>query len=146
MIFSLILRTTTRLLVPLMLLFSIFLLFRGHNEPGGGFIGGLVAAGAYALYAVSYGTTQARRALYFDPRSVVAFGVGLALLSGLSSVVVGLPYQTGLWYDLYLTPDLEVHLSNILFFDIGVYLAVVGVVLTIIFTMEEAGVRLFPQK
>jgi len=143
MILSLILQTTARLLVPLMLLFSIFLLFRGHNEPGGGFIGGLVAAGAYALYAVSFGTTQARRALYFDPKSVIAFGVGLAFLSGFVSVFTHHAYQVGLWYDMHLGPDLEFHLSNILFFDIGVFLVVIGVALTIVFNMEEAGVRLF---
>jgi multicomponent Na+:H+ antiporter subunit B len=143
MIMSLILRTTTRLLVPLMLLLSIFLLFRGHNEPGGGFIGGLVAAGAYALYAVAYGTAQARRALYFDPRSVIAFGIALAFVSGFVSVFTHQSYQVGLWYDLHLGPELEIHLSNILFFDIGVFLAVIGVALTIVFNMEEAGVRLF---
>ena len=52
---SLILNTATRFLVALMLVFSIYLLWRGHNEPGGGFVGGLIAAIGFALYAIAYG-------------------------------------------------------------------------------------------
>jgi hypothetical protein len=48
-----------------------------------------------------------------------------------------------MWYDLHLGPEIEIHLSNILFFDIGVFLVVIGVALTIVFNMDEAGVRLF---
>ena len=80
---SLILRTAARLLVPLMILFSIFLMLRGHNESGGGFIGGLVGASAFALYAMAYGTRASRGALYVDPRTLMASGVGIALLSAL---------------------------------------------------------------
>ena len=54
-------RTAARLLMPLLLLFSVFLLLRGHNEPGGGFVGGLVAAAAFALYAVAFGVTARDR-------------------------------------------------------------------------------------
>ena len=64
---SLILTTATRYLLPLMLLFSVFLLFRGHHDPGGGFIGGLVASAAFALYGFAYGMPEARRVLLFDP-------------------------------------------------------------------------------
>ena len=64
---SLILRTATRFLMPLLLLFALFLLFRGHNEPGGGFVGGLVVAAAFVLYAIAYGVDAGRRALLVDP-------------------------------------------------------------------------------
>ena len=60
-------RTAARLLMPLLLLFSVFLLLRGHNEPGGGFVGGLVAAAAFALYAIAFGTRRARQALVVSP-------------------------------------------------------------------------------
>ncbi len=60
---SLILSTATRYMLPLLLLFSIFLLLRGHNEPGGGFVGGLVAAAAFALYAIAFDVATARRTL-----------------------------------------------------------------------------------
>jgi multicomponent Na+:H+ antiporter subunit B len=57
------------------LLFSLFLLFRGHNEPGGGFVGGLVAATAFALYAIAYGIVRARQALRVDPRTLIGIGL-----------------------------------------------------------------------
>ena len=66
---SLLLRTAARFLVTLLLLFSIFLLLRGHNEPGGGFVGGLVAAGAFALYGLASNVVEARRALRVDTRT-----------------------------------------------------------------------------
>ncbi|HMN02746.1 MAG TPA: MnhB domain-containing protein, partial [Geobacter anodireducens] len=64
---SLFLATAVRLLLPLLLLFSLFLLLRGHNEPGGGFVGGLVAAAAFALHALAHGVAAARRVLRVEP-------------------------------------------------------------------------------
>ena len=80
---SLILSTATRLLMPLILALSVFVFFRGHNEPGGGFIGGLLAATAFALLEKAEGLAAARRALRFHPQSIAAFGLGCALASGL---------------------------------------------------------------
>ena len=62
---SLILRTTARYLMPLLLIFSVFLFWRGHNQPGGGFAGGLVAAASFALLSIAYGALEARRVLQF---------------------------------------------------------------------------------
>ncbi len=73
---SLILSTATRYLLPLLLLFSLFLLLRGHNEPGGGFVGGLVAVAAFALYALAAGTQEARSLLRVDTRTLMAVGPG----------------------------------------------------------------------
>ena len=61
--------------MPLLLLFAVFLLLRGHNEPGGGFVGGLVAAAAFALYVIAFGVERARRALLVQPMTLL--GVGL---------------------------------------------------------------------
>lgn len=134
---SLILRTATTLLVSLMFIFSLFLLIRGHNEPGGGFVGGLMAVGAFALYAVSYGVGAVRRALRFDPRTLMGAGLTLAALSGLIALVADAPFLTGVWYDLYLTPDFYFHLGSPILFDIGVYLVVVGATIGIILALEE---------
>ncbi|MFH1085957.1 MAG: MnhB domain-containing protein, partial [Chloroflexota bacterium] len=71
---SLILRTMARYLLPLSLMFSIFLFLRGHNEPGGGFVAGLVAAAAFALYAIAYGSAAARPVLWIEPRLVIGRG------------------------------------------------------------------------
>jgi len=133
---TLILSTATRYMLPLMLLFSIFLLLRGHNEPGGGFVGGLVAASAFALYAFAYKVDQARKALRVEPLSLIGVGLLLIVISGTLSVFRGLPYMTGLW----LKEPLPVlgKLGTPVVFDTGVYLAVVGVTLTIIFSLAES--------
>lgn len=134
---SLILRTATRFLLTLLLLFSVFLLLRGHNEPGGGFVGGLVAAAAFALYAIAYDATAARRALRFDPRSLIAVGLLVAIGSGLVGVVVGEPFMTGQWGYLELPGLPAVDIGTPLIFDIGVYLVVIGVTLTMILALAE---------
>ena len=133
---SMILMAATRLLLPLLLLFSVFLLLRGHNEPGGGFTGGLVAAAAFALYAFAYGVTKAEKALRVD--TIVIMGVGLlvAASSALFPVLLGDPFFTVLWYPHELPVIGKV--SNAFSFDIGVYMVVIGVTLTIIFAMAQS--------
>ncbi len=134
--YSLILATATRLLIPLMLIFSIFLLIRGHNEPGGGFVGGLVAGAAFTLYAAVYGVSQAQNALRFDPKRIVAVGLLVALVSGLLAFFQGLPLMTGLW-----RPEPIPVIGKVgtpLLFDTGVYLVVIGITTTIMFTLFEA--------
>ncbi len=135
---SLILSTATRLITGLMLVFSVFLLLRGHNEPGGGFIGGLVAVIAFALYGKSRGTAEARRALYVHPNVLSLIGLGCAVAAGVVGMLFGEPFLTGKW--LFVgggDGDKGWPLSTILLFDIGVYLVVVGAVLSVIFAMEE---------
>ncbi|HYI68762.1 MAG TPA: MnhB domain-containing protein [Skermanella sp.] len=83
---SLILRTATRLLLSLMLLFSFFILLRGHNEPGGGFIGGLIAASAFALHSIAFGPRALRDLLVFDPRSIAGRAGSGNLNIGISGV------------------------------------------------------------
>ena len=68
---SIILATASRYLLPLMLIFSFFLLLRGHNEPGGGFVGGLVAAAAYALYLIANGIEEAKKLLKTEPIKLI---------------------------------------------------------------------------
>jgi multicomponent Na+:H+ antiporter subunit B len=135
---SLILRTAGHFLLPLLLLFSLFLLFRGHNEPGGGFIAGLVAAAAVVLYLFSMDIASARRVLRVDPRSLLGGGMSLAVLSGVPGVFRGQPFFTAQWWELALPGAGKVKLSTVLLFDIGVYLVVVGAVLTIMLTLAEA--------
>jgi multicomponent Na+:H+ antiporter subunit B len=136
-VISFILQTTTRFMLPVLLLFSVFLLLRGHNSPGGGFAGGLVAASAYTLYALAYGVPAARRSLHVDPRGLIGVGLLLALASGAVGVAAGLPWFTGRWgVAPWADPD-GLHLGTPLLFDVGVYLTVAGVSLTIILTLAE---------
>ncbi len=132
---SLILRTATRLLFPLLLLFSLFLLWRGHNEPGGGFVGGLVAAIAFSLHAFAFGVVATRRVLRAPPVRLVATGLAVALGSGLVSLASGLPFMTGLWLERPL--PLLGKLGTPVLFDLGVYLVVWGITMTIVFELME---------
>ena len=128
---SAIFRTAARLLMPLLLLFSVFLLFRGHNQPGGGFVGGLIAAAAFALYAIAFGVRRARQALLVRPMTLLGAGLLIALISGLPSVVRGRPFLTALW------ASGPVAVGTPALFDVGVFLVVAGVVLMMIFSLAE---------
>lgn len=136
---SVILRTAARLLVPLMLLFSVFLLLRGHNETGGGFIGGLVAGISFALYAIAYGTAASRAALRTTPQQLMAVGLGIAVVSALLPLLGGGALLEGLWVKWQ-----GIKLGSPVLFDVGVYLLVIGVTLVVIYELEEHNPRLFP--
>jgi multisubunit Na+/H+ antiporter MnhB subunit len=129
---SLILQGATRLLVLLMLAFSVFLLWRGHNEPGGGFVGGLVASVAAGLVAMSAGPAALRRALRVDPRTLAGAGLLVALGAGILGWILGSPFLGGHWISVG-----GLKLGTPLLFDVGVYLVVVGAVTTLLLTLEE---------
>ncbi len=134
---GLILPTATTYLMPVLLLFSLFLLLRGHNEPGGGFAGGLVAAAAFVLLSVASGVSVARRALPVDPRTLIGVGLLTMHASGvIAPLLYGEPYLTSHWWTIPVG-DYEVAVGTPLLFDIGVYLAVAGTVLLIVFSLEE---------
>ncbi|HOB73048.1 MAG TPA: Na+/H+ antiporter subunit B [Phycisphaerae bacterium] len=132
---SCILSTATRYLLPLMLLFSIYLLLRGHNQPGGGFVGGLVASTAFALYMIAEGVLAARRALQVQPTTLIGIGLGIAAASGGLDLLAGEPFLKGLWLPVAV-PVLG-KIGTPLMFDAGVYLVVLGVALLIVFSMAE---------
>jgi len=132
---SLILSTATRIVLPLLLLFSIYLLMRGHNAPGGGFVGGLVASISFILYFFATDVQIARQALRVDPRRLIGLGLLIAVSSATISLFMGQPFMTGLWAKTIL-PVIG-KLGTPVFFDVGVYLVVLGVTLTIIFTLAE---------
>ena len=134
---SLILRTATRFLHPLLLLFAVFLLLRGHNEPGGGFSAGLIASAAFALYSIAYDVSAARAILRLEPRMLIGYGLLLALGSAVAPLLIGRPLLTGLWGEASLPGGMGLTLGSPLFFDIGVFMVVLGVTLMIIFTLEE---------
>ena len=133
---SLILRTASRFLLILLFQFSVFLLLRGHNDPGGGFVGGLVLAAALTLYAIAYDVRSMRRVLPCRAQAIIAWGLLAAALSGVFSLFKGQPFMTGQWGHFHIL-GLDLHLGTPLLFDIGVYLVVVGVVLIIIMSLAE---------
>jgi multicomponent Na+:H+ antiporter subunit B len=138
---SIILVAGTRILVPLLLVFSVYMLLRGHNEPGGGFIGGLIGATGFVVYAIACGTSGARAALHAKPENIAFVGLGIALFAGVMALFFGDGFFTGQWLFLGADPsdpdDKGIPISSVLVFDIGVYLVVMGSILTLTFALEE---------
>jgi multicomponent Na+:H+ antiporter subunit B len=114
---------------------SVFLLLRGHNLPGGGFAGGLVAASAFVLHALATDFASARRMLWLDPRTIMGLGLLVATVSGLLAFFQGKPFLTGLW-DKTPLPVVG-KLGTPLMFDSGVYLLVLGMTCLVVFSLGE---------
>lgn len=129
-------KTATSFLLPLLLLFSIFILLRGHYLPGGGFVGGIIAAIAFVLHSFAYGLRSTRRLIRVNPKSLMPAGLSLAVFSAILPLFQGLPILTGLWLNEPL-PVVGL-VGSALLFDLGVYIVVLGVALTIIFTISES--------
>lgn len=129
---SVLLERAAPLLYWVMLLIALAILLRGHNEPGGGFIGGLVAVAASALLAIILNPDSARRRQPLAPLRLAMAGVGLTLLSGLPAVFQGLPYLTHLWSGSW---------STVLLFDLGVFCAVWGTLTGYLYPLLEARLR-----
>ncbi len=132
---SVITKAVMKLLLPLFLFFSFYMLFRGHNEPGGGFIGGLVGTIVFILHGMVYGPDETRKLLPFDPIRLIFIGLFLVIISGSFSLLMGESFLVAKWLNFYL-PFFGRPGSPILF-DIGIYVLVLGVVLKITYSMLE---------
>ncbi|MFD1360464.1 Na(+)/H(+) antiporter subunit B [Lentibacillus salinarum] len=134
---DLILRTTTSLIAFILLGFSIYLLFAGHNSPGGGFIGGLMTSAAIVLMYMAYGVGVLEKILPINYRTMVPIGLLVATGTGIGSFLFKQPFlsQTFGHFQFPILGELE--LATAMLFDLGVYLTVLGVTLTIILTIAE---------
>ncbi|WP_319535066.1 hydrogen gas-evolving membrane-bound hydrogenase subunit E [uncultured Vibrio sp.] len=128
---SLIFSTTAHIVFTLMLMFSLYLLLRGHNEPGGGFIGALIAVIGFALMMYAESPKYVRDRLYYSPLSIAMFGISLCFMAGLLGLALNLPFLTGLWWKEILP------LGTPLLFDVGIYFAVIGGVLGVLLHVHE---------
>lgn len=140
--YSLLLRTMVRLLMPLTLLFSVFVFARGHHEPGGGFVGGLVAAAGLVLWIVASGASRARERFPVHPTAIAALGLGCAATAAVVPAAFGEPMLKSMWLHLPLPGGGYYELGTTTLFDLGVYLVVVGTVLLFVFTLELRPTRL----
>ncbi|HOK08493.1 MAG TPA: Na+/H+ antiporter subunit B [Candidatus Hydrogenedens sp.] len=129
---SLILKTAAKYIAPLLFLFAIYLLLTGHNQPGGGFSGGLVASASFILIAFAFGPDTARNYLRFSPVTITTVGLCIACGSGVISILLGSPFMTGIWITLWTTPHYSLSLGTPMLFDMGVFLVVLGTTLLII--------------
>ena len=131
---DLIIQTTTKLVFFIIFLFSIHIFFAGHYTPGGGFVGGLVASIAFVLHSFANGTGATMKILRRKPLSLIPIGLAISAISMSLPLLIGLPPMTGLWLEQPI-PVIGM-IGSSLFFDLGVYLVVIGVVLTILFTIS----------
>ncbi len=129
---------TGRWLAGLLLIASVVILWRGHDQPGGGFVGGLVAALSFALIALAHGVDRAERALRISPLTLVGIGMACTLASGFPGMASGQPFLTHLWWQ----PEGWLpKLGTTMIFDFGVYLVVLGAVLSFHFGLQREATR-----
>ncbi len=134
---SLILDVVVRLVFHSALLLGLFLLFTGHNRPGGGFVGGLVAGAAIALRYVAGGIDEVRETLPVRPWTLLGTGLVIATSTLLLPLVFGRQLMEHAKFDLPLGPLGEAHVNTALFFDTGVAFVVVGMVLLLLVAFGE---------
>lgn len=132
---SLILKTTVQLISFFINLLSLFVLFRGHNEPGGGFVGGLILSSGFTLYAIALGTATAKRMRRLEARHLFALGLFFILSVTALPLIQGQDILTSQWSTLKI-PGIG-SLGTPLFFDLGVYLIVFSMVTSLVFSLLE---------
>lgn len=135
---SIILATVARVVLPVLLLFSLHLMLRGHNQPGGGFIAGLMTAAAIVLQYVAFSGAYVRERLRMNYRALLAIGLALAGLTGAAALWYGHAFLEHRFGHFHLPLLGDVELTTALPFDLGVYAVVVGITLMLISTLGEA--------
>lgn len=126
------LATVSQSLLPLALMVSVYIFFRGHNLPGGGFIAGLITAVALILQYIAHGVDWIKARMDIEYQRVIAIGLLIALVTGAASFLFNRPFLTS-WFDYFDIPILgEIELASAIAFDLGVYLTVVGAALLIL--------------
>ena len=130
-----------RLLLPFTALVAFYLFMRGHNEPGGGFVAGLVFSVGLVLQYMISGTTWVEAHLPLLPRRWIAWGLLLALGTGLGALVAGYPFLTSHTAHVSLPLVGEIHVASAMFFDMGVFSLVVGATLLILTAIAHQSVR-----
>jgi multicomponent K+:H+ antiporter subunit A len=131
----LVMASFTRLLLPLALLVAIFILLRGHNLPGGGFIAGLITAVALVMQYLANGVTWTQSRLPANIHSIIGYGLLIAVVTGLASWLFKHPFLTSTFRHIHWPLVGEFELASAMAFDLGVYLVVVGATLLILINL-----------
>ncbi len=140
---SYIFKAVVRFLFFLVNVFAIYLLLRGHNLPGGGFIAGLATAISLILLSLAIGLEELHRVMRFDPVRLAAAGLALATLTGVAPMLFERAFLEHFNTHLHNVPLMgELHVGTPLVFDLGVYFVVVGIACKIIFTLGKSTQRL----
>ena len=130
-----------RLLLPIALVVSFYLFMRGHNQPGGGFVAGLVMSVAFILQYMVAGTQWVEAQMSLRPMRWMGFGLFSATLTGLGALFAGYPFLTTHTWHLSLPVLGDIHIASALFFDVGVYAMVVGSTLLLLTALGHQSVR-----
>lgn len=133
---SIILDAAVESVFPAMIMFSLYLLFAGHNQPGGGFAGGLAAAGGFVLLYLARGLEAVRQRTRLRGNVIMGSGLLLAAAVGTIPMLVGAAFLESFIWQFELPLIGKVKLVSALFFDIGVYLIVAGMVLQLLEAFE----------
>ena len=134
---NIIINTVIRPLVIFISIFSFYLLWTGHNAPGGGFVAGLMTAACIVLLYVTRGSSFIRRELTFDFKYLVAIGLSCSMFCSLGAVVFGYPFLTQVFGHMYIPLLGDAEIATALIFDFGVYMTVTGSCLTIITSIGQ---------
>ena len=134
---NIILEKIAGLFMKVMVIFSVYLLLRGHNNPGGGFIGGIIASSGFIFYAIIFGTDSLQRIIRLKPQIFIGIGLFLVLIAAMLPTFFSAEILTGLWIKADIPVLGTLHAGTPLIFDIGVYGVVVGVILTIVISIME---------
>lgn len=118
---------------------SIYLLFAGHNQPGGGFVGGLVAGAAISLRYLAGGIADVRRISRFRPWTILGGGIVLATVTALAPLLQGKAVLTSLGTEFDVALLGHIYASTTLAFDVGVYMVVVGLVFMVFEAFGDDG-------
>ncbi len=131
------LQVAAKILVFIILIFSVYILFAGHHNPGGGFIGGLITSSALVLLYLAFDLQSVRDIIPFPFNRIAAAGVITSVLTGTASMLLDLPFlfQSYTYVNLQLLGKTEI--ASALAFDLGVYMTVVGTTMTIITSISE---------
>ncbi|MFD6449992.1 MnhB domain-containing protein, partial [Nocardia sp. NPDC060220] len=136
---SMVLQITTRLVFPTIMVLSVYFFFAGHNAPGGGFAGGLVAGLALTLRYLAGGRYELGEALPVDAGHLLGAGLTLAAGTATASLLLGAPPLSSAIIEVTLPLLGHLKLVTAMFFDLGVYLVIVGLVLDV---LRSLGARL----
>lgn len=134
-----VLAVADRWLFRVILVVSLYFTLRGHNAPGGGFIGGLIASAAFMLHFLAGGQRFDRLSGVMSPETVIGIGLATSIVTAVAPLFVGgVLLESHIWqFDVALIGDVK--LVSSLFFDVGVYLVVVGVVLAVLVSLGIEG-------
>lgn len=132
-----ILQSVTKIVVFIILTLAVYLFFSGHDNPGGGFVSGLVLASSLVLLFLAFDIDTIQNGIPVDFKLIAAFGALLVVLTGVGAILFGEAFLTQTFTFIHLPLFGEVELATVTIFETGVALAVVGVVVTIIISISK---------